>query len=1257
MKNILLALLILLIGSQLMAKEWVGINSDNPVAATVQLVSSNVDSSVVNFKVDGFYKSEVNTPNGTANIISVDNSTTMLLQGRPDVPKLAASLIIPDKAMMGIRITYSHYVDFLNYNIAPSKGNFTRDIDPETVPYTYDRTYEDDNFFPGNLTDVRDPYILRDFRGQTILLYPFQYNPVTKVLRVYDNVTVELYSINQNGYNPKLTSRNGDKYVAAFHDMYKSHFLNFETGLGPRYIPVEESGRMIIITYDSFAGDMTPFVHWKNQKGIKTDIYNVSTIGNNATSIKSFIQSQYNLNNGLAFVLLVGDATQIATPTASGGSSDPSYSLLEGADNYPDIFVGRFSAENSTQTQTQVNKVIYYERDLNTGDWLNKGIGVASALGAGQGDNGEADYQHMDSIRIKLTGYDYTSVDQIYDTNGGNSTMITNGVNTGRSEICYCGHGDVTYWVTTGFSVTNVNALTNDYKLPFIHSVACVNGQFAGGTCFAEAWLRAKNAATGNPTGAIAFYGSSVNQSWAPPMRAQDAAIDLLIGNQMNTIGGLWYNGSCSMMDVYGADGADMFKTWHIFGDPSTQVRTNTPTALTIVSDPTIFIGQSTYNVSTGVPNALVSLSLNYQLIASAYTDATGNAVLDLTNLPQLPDTTILTVTGYNKITYIDTIPVIVMNGPYLVCQSYMITDQNGNNQMDYGENIQLGLALKNIGNDTARNAIVTLTTLDPYITFTNNSALYTEIPPDSTLIIPNAYTFTVANGIPDNHVVTFTETTVIDSTHTWTHSFDITGHAAILQYLNSSISDPLGNNNGKLDPGETAEINVTINNTGSAPAYNISGTLTTIDSFLIVNDASQLYGQLDPGAEAQQSFSVSANANSPLGHFAPMDISMTGDYDVAGSGSFNVIIGQIPALVLDLDGNQSSGPVISGTIQSLGINVQYSTTFPANLDIYSSIFVCLGVYNVGHHLNATEGQILANYLLAGGKLYMEGGDTWYYDAPTAVHPMFHIQGIADGGNDLSSIVGQTGTLAQSMVFPYGGDNHYIDRINAIAPALLIFKNNSPLYGCGVVYDAGTYKTIGTSFEFGGLVNVSLPSTKSSLMRKYLQFFGLINSQTQQLTLDQGWNMISTNIIPDSLSISKVFSPIAGKIVILKNGQGQVYIPQYNINTIGNISPLQGYQVYLNQAATLDIPGLPVIPSLTPIPLTSGWNLISYERSSEMSVVTALGSISNILVIAKNPLGQVYVPAYNINTLVNMVPGQGYYIYVNINGTLTYPDN
>ena len=495
---------------------------------------------------------------------------------------------------MEINIVEKDYVEY-QMKIVPSKGILYRDINPADIPYEFSATYQEDGFYPYNLADNNSPYILRDFRGIAVHAYPFAYNPVTQTLRVYHHLVLEVTKVGIDTENIKI--RISDKIHKYFQEIYQNHFINFNRN---RYTSVDEHGRMLVICYDSFMSNIQPYVDWKTQKGIDTELHSMSSIGTNATDILHFIQAEYNEGNDLAFVQLVGDAAQVPPGSSTYGDSDPSYALLNGGDGYPDIFVGRFSAETTSDVDTQVDRTIHYERDISSGSWLHKGMGVAS--NQGPGDDGEYDNEHEDNIRTDLLGYTYSEVDQIYDPTG-TAAQVSAGLNEGRSIINYTGHGSNTSWGSTGFSNTQINALTNDNMLPFICDVACINGNFDGLTCFAEAWMRATNGV--NPTGAIAIYASTINQSWNPPMSAQDEVADLLCGtgphsgsgNQKNSIGGLMYNGSCLMLDEYSAN--DMYQTWTIFGDASLQVRTDTPSTMAISHAASILVAQTTFDVST----------------------------------------------------------------------------------------------------------------------------------------------------------------------------------------------------------------------------------------------------------------------------------------------------------------------------------------------------------------------------------------------------------------------------------------------------------------------------------------------------------------------------------------------------------------------------------------------------------------------------------------------------------------------------------
>jgi hypothetical protein len=650
MKRLTLAVLLLVMITMPAAARQIDL-APGAEAWSIDVISGDPTHTVLTMNLGSFTMDEVVIDGRTWDTIALENRPLWHQEGLPALPTIRESIQIPNDSEMALRITDAEYRDFNNVDVAPSKGIISRNIDPEMISYRFDEFYSGDSWFPGSVADLDSPYIMRDVRGMVVEFNPFRYNPATRTLRVYTSITVEIEAVGPGQVN--ILGQSPAKRVDEFERIYNRHFLNYDAA-GDRYVSVPEVGNMLIITYDAFHSAVQPLVDWKNQMGIPTTIVDVSAIGSSATQIKSYILNLYN-TDGLAFVLLVGDVAQIPYYN-NGGASDPSYGFLAGSDYYPEVFTGRLSAENLTQVSSQVTKFIEYERDAQAdADWYTKGIGIASSQGAGIGDDGEADYVHMGYIRDDLLSFTYTLVDQVYDTNGGSASDVSNGCNNGRSFINYCGHGWMQGWSTTGFSNNHVNALTNDNMLPFIVSVACNTGEFQSGTCFGEAWLRATNGS--EPTGAIGFYGSTISQSWAPPMSAQDEITDLLVAGTKRTFGGLCYNGSCQMIDDYGASGNNEMKYWTVFSDPSLRVRTATPTACTISHASTIDPLLESFLVETD-PGNLVALSYDGQLIGSVFADATGDAIISNDDLPGTGVNVTLTVSGFNHLTHVEQIMV-----------------------------------------------------------------------------------------------------------------------------------------------------------------------------------------------------------------------------------------------------------------------------------------------------------------------------------------------------------------------------------------------------------------------------------------------------------------------------------------------------------------------------------------------------------------------------------------------------------------------
>ncbi|MFZ5354086.1 MAG: C25 family cysteine peptidase [Bacillota bacterium] len=604
-------------------------NKANDVNVTV--LESDLNHTVVRFDVNNFSKNSVIIDGKEHYTISCDGTGSHYDRGKPDLPRISRSIIIPGDSDVKLKVISSEYEDYKNFPIAPSKGTIMRTEDPKDVSYSFGHEYKNGHFYPAELAVISEPFIMRELRGATITLNAFQYRPAGETLRVYTSVTVEIVSEGKSTVNT-LKSSSAVRITKDFEAVYANTFINYENFRKSEMSvqrDASETGSMLIISYDSFSSAMDPFIQWKNSNGISTTLVNISTVspGNNSTEIKNYIQNYYNQNPNLTYVLLVGDYAQVSSPAYSDGVSDPTYTKVAGSDNYPDIYVGRFSAETIEDVQTQIDRTIEFEQNgYNTADWFKKGIGIASDEGSG-----ETDREHMDIIKNKLLNDGYTLVDSIYDP-GASASSVSNSLNQGRGIINYCGHGAETYWVTSGFSNSDIQNLQNPGQLPFIISVSCVSGRFHTGTCFAEAWLRSENN-SGSPIGAIGTLMSTVNQPWTPPMVGQDGIIDVLCAGSRISLGGICYAGQTPMIQNGTSDDLLTFHTWTLFGDPSIQILPEGETPATDPYEPNNTMSEA-YSIDSGADYESFIYSVSDVDYYTFTINQTGVISATLTNLP-----------------------------------------------------------------------------------------------------------------------------------------------------------------------------------------------------------------------------------------------------------------------------------------------------------------------------------------------------------------------------------------------------------------------------------------------------------------------------------------------------------------------------------------------------------------------------------------------------------------------------------------------
>lgn len=879
--------------------EQITINKKKSPDNKVHIVSESNDELIISVEINNFNLSEIDINGELHHLITSKNLSHAYESGQPDVLKMAFSIQIPNNLWMNqYEILSSDFVEYQNINLAPSRRVIYRTENPNNIPFTKGGAYALNQFYPQNIVQLGEPYIVRDYRGESVITRPFQYNPITKVLRVYTNITFKITSNNEVGIN-ELRRPAPEHINSEFNQLYQNLFINYSQE--NRYASLNDQGNLLIIAHDNYINEIKEFANWKRQRGIPTEIVDLATTGSSANEIKAYIENYYN-TNGLTYVILVGDNTHIPS-LSSNGDSDQAYAQISGSDHYPELIIGRFSVESAGDIATITERSIWYERDVTTNDtWFEDAIGIASDEGdSSTGDDGESDQEHMENIRTKLLNYGYGTVEEDYANNGINASTLASHVVKGVGLINYVGHGDHTLWVTSGFNNTDVNNLTNDYKLPFIFDVACVNGNFHGQTCFAEAWTRASH--NDAPTGAVAIIASTVNQPWAAPMDGQDEMVDILTESYTNnikrTFGGITYNGVMHMLDEYPSDNGLTADTWTIFGDPSLHVRTKTPMELTVTHSATLAVGETSFTVNSAVEGALVALTktdANNDIIILGTGIISGGSVNITIPAFSSPAEMIVTVTEYNYIPEISIVQIIAPDGPFLTYNNHSINDasENDNGEADFGESILLNFAIQNVGVDLSTNANVVISTSNTNIVLTDDTESYGTVNVDQIKNINNAFALNIGDAIQDQESILF-DVNITDDDAAYSGSFNIIANAPALEIEYLSIDDASGNDNGVLDAGESVTIHVKAKNIGHASIssaimnasgtsnyFTLTNTSVSIPSLNAINGVysaqydGDVAGTVPDGESVNFSFNLSAgNYSAVLNITLPIGISL----------------------------------------------------------------------------------------------------------------------------------------------------------------------------------------------------------------------------------------------------------------------------------------------------------------------------------------------------------------------------------------------
>ena len=190
---------------------------------------------------------------------------------------------------------------------------------------------------------------------------------------------------------------------------------------------------------------------------------------------------------------------------------------------------------------------------------------------------------------------------------------------------------------------------------------------------------------------------------------------------------------------------------------------------------------------------------------------------------------------------------------------------------MKYGDSLHLSLGVKNIGDQTAPNLAVKVTSPSPYIIITDSMATYPNLVAGGTEVVQNGFAFRVSDTIPDNIKVRF-NVKVRNSDTSWNSHFDLFSRAPGLKILSLTIHDSIGgNNNHRFDPGETEDVVISVANTGFYPCPATSGKLSTGSQYLNILNDSVYVDTIQPTQVVNIHYTVSVSDSAPTSAVADL--------------------------------------------------------------------------------------------------------------------------------------------------------------------------------------------------------------------------------------------------------------------------------------------------------------------------------------------------------------------------------------------------
>ena len=709
MKKVLVLLLVMAMGACAYAQTKIQLRSTD----RAECVKSDMTSLKAAFSFSTIEAENVSTQKGEFSSLSLPNTVIGGNEGEPQIPVVNELIAVPVGAQPTITVTSYSSTDYkLNdlgvKTLIPRQPSLRKDKKPEEVPFVKNEAaYRSTRGFRSEPTaTINVVGTMRGVQLGKMTIEPVSYDPVNNVLRVFNNIEVE---VSFNGANAKATEDLLVETYSPYFDIVYKQLFNYRA-VRSAYddhpdlytTPV----KMLVVATQAYQSSTAfqNWLTWKKQKGIDVDIYTV-TSSTASSTIQSNIKTRYNTNHP-TFLVIVGDETVVPaykTNWSCGSTygnciNDLEYASMDG-DVYHDMFMSRMAVSSTTELSNLVNKILTYEKyTMSDPSYLSKVLLIAGNDSGSWDDN-----VGRPTIKYALNNYYNTAhgFSNIYSYTTSSYTGCYNYLSSGVGFANYTAHGDINALSDPSFTVSNVSSLTNNDKYFWLVANCCLSANWGNSSispCLGEALIRAENKGAFGyigsipesywyedyyfGVGAFSYVAQTVQTTSSTTTGMYDALFDDAAYNTLNSVP---YLGNVAVTYAHAAgytssvEDEYYWRAYQCLGDGSVMPYNVAPAANNVSHDSSIIGGTNSFRVNADA-GSYVSITVNNEIIGVAAVPSNATYVdVPFTTTPVAGTTAMIVVTRNQRQPYINAeVPVINNNAPQYTITANVTPSNSG---------------------------------------------------------------------------------------------------------------------------------------------------------------------------------------------------------------------------------------------------------------------------------------------------------------------------------------------------------------------------------------------------------------------------------------------------------------------------------------------------------------------------------------------------------------------------------------------------